>query len=299
MRWSIVGLVVIGLIAALSAAILAAAVLRGRAAPDPVAQADPEANIVLAAKPLKAMTVVKANEVIVKTVPAAEAPEKGLSNPIQVIGKPLAIGMEEGQVFTYACFATEGSGLHLASLLAEGKRAVSVSLSDYSALAGLLYPGSVVDVLVSIKLPVPDAQSMVVSTTLLEGIRVLAVGDHTIFSEGTSVPESDDLRRRKRLIVTLLVDPEQAQKLQLADQHGSISLALRNPTDGKPLNVIVTQLASLMARRPPEAIEKPSPRPAATQASPTTPGVEKPEAAGAIVIVRGVVTETVTFPAPE
>lgn len=216
--------------------------------------------------------------------------------------------MVEEQVFTNACFATEGSGLQLASLLGEGKRAVSVSLADYSALAGLLYPGSIVDVLVSVKLPAPQGRSKAVSTTLLEGIQVLAVGDHTVFTEGTSKPESDDLRRRRRLIVTLLVNSEQAQKLQLADEHGSISLALRNPTDIEPVTASATGLAdlsdsrrlvALMARKPPEAIEEPLPRPAATQAAPTTPTVQEPKEQRETDVIRGPTLHTEKFPVQE
>ena len=250
------------------------------------------------------MTVVKADDVIVKPVPAAEAPEKRLSNPSQVIGKALAVKMEKEQVFTKACFATEGSGLRLASVLKEGKRAVSVSLADYSALAGLLYPGSFVDVLVSVKVPVPQGQgrTKVVSTTILTGIQVLAVGDHTVFTEGTSKAKSDDLRRRRRLIVTLLVDPEQAQKLQLADETGSISLSLRNPTDTEPIIIGMTgladlpnspQLAALMA-------PKPLPQPAATtQASPTTPVAEKPKEQRETDVIRGSTLHIEKFPVQE
>jgi hypothetical protein len=84
----------------------------------------------------------------------------------------------------------------------------------------LLYPGCLVDVMVSYKLPSRDSKLEALSTTMLRGIQVLAIKRDI---QGT--------------LVTLVLDTEQAEVLSLAIENGSISLAVRNPLDGnlKPL----------------------------------------------------------------
>jgi pilus assembly protein CpaB len=143
--------------------------------------------------------------------------------------------MKAGQAFTPACFPKPGSGVEVAGLLAPGKRAVSVSLTDYSGIEALLYPGCSVDVLASFTLSPNSKIGKAVSTTLLEKVQVLAVEHITVTSEGSEEKEvtgtASSRRAGSKLLVTLMVDGKQAEALQLASEHGDISLALRNPTD--------------------------------------------------------------------
>ena len=105
-----------------------------------------EVEILVAARPIPAHTMVDGKSVVSKTVPADLAPEGYLSDPIQAAGGVLALPMVEGQVFTAACFLNEGR-----IPIPPGMRAFSLKLATYAA--GLLYPGCLVDVLVSFKLP--------------------------------------------------------------------------------------------------------------------------------------------------
>jgi Flp pilus assembly protein CpaB len=70
-----------------------------------------------------------------------------------------------------------------------------------------------------------------VSATILQKVQVLSVGRRTIVSDGESDIVSDSVEHTRRRIVTLMVSTEQAKSLQLAVNHGTISLALRNPLD--------------------------------------------------------------------
>jgi len=110
---------------------------------------------------------------------------------------------------------------------------VTVGLSDASSLRGLLYPGSIVDVIASFRLGSSDVGTAV-STTLFERIEVLAVEQLTVGSEPEEKADDEPrqmLGRTNRLLVTLMVDAKDAEALQLASEHGTISLALRNPND--------------------------------------------------------------------
>ena len=113
---------------------------------------------------------------------ADQAPPGAITNPVQVVGKVLLVGVIKGQPFTAESFASKESAASLAAAVRSGMPAVGVSLSDYEAISGLLYPGSVVDVLFSFKGSQEGGET--ISTTLLKGVQVLAVEDRTIVSSG-------------------------------------------------------------------------------------------------------------------
>ena len=111
-----------------------------------------------------------------KIVRKAEIPEGALTNSVQIVGRVLTAPMVAGQPFRGSLFAQEGGGVYLAASLPPGKRAISISLADWSAMAGLLYPGSVVDIPVSMN----TDQKGSVSTTLLQGLHVIAIGTQSV-----------------------------------------------------------------------------------------------------------------------
>ena len=234
MKVAVTFLIVLGLLAAASAAVLVS-VLTRRAPTAQGPHASEEVEILVAARTLPAMSMVDGGAVKTQKVPRSQLPEHALTNPVQVVGRVLTTNLVEGEIFSAASFARKSDGLYLAAALPRGKRAISVSLSDWSCMAGLLYPGGVVDVLVSFKPPgAQERDSEMVSTTLLQGLQVLAIGSQSVAAEEYSDKEPGALATKGQTnfrMVTLLVDPKQAEILQLAIQSGNISLAMRNPLD--------------------------------------------------------------------
>lgn len=233
-RWSIVFLALFGVVAALAAAVLTASLSAQRiqaAAPEE----EREVTILVAAKDLAAMQTVTKNDVVEKTVKISAAPAKYYSDPAQIVGKVLSLPVVEGQTYSDDNFPAEGSGLLLASHLPKGKRAVQLALNDYSGLEGLLYPGCIVDVVASFKVDTAARIGRAVSTTLLQNIQVLGVEGSTVVHKESEEEQQGRTRAsrnmQKSLLVTVMVDSRQAEALQLAMEHGSISLALRNPGD--------------------------------------------------------------------
>ena len=116
-----------------------------------------------------------------------------------------------------------------------GYRAVSVTITDVSGVAGLVQPGAHVDVLFTR----PGTMAEAITSTILQNVKVLAIG-HTIQQN-----QVVDLKAPKVPVATLVVTPEDAQKLELAKNEGKISLSLRNPldasagVDGHPVNADV------------------------------------------------------------
>lgn len=246
MKWGIIVLLILGLVAAGSAAILVSALRQGASA-----SADKNlpsgVEVMMARTSLPAMTVITLDDVIKEKVSKDNLPKGRLSTPARVIGRVLAIPVVEGQVLTESCFVTEGTGAQLAAALPHGMRAVTVTLSSNSIPDELLlYPGCVVDVLVSFRLTSTERdRGQAISTTMLRGIQVLAVAGDSVVSIPDDEAKSGTRARRtsRGATVTLMVDPKQAEALQLAADNGSIALAIRNPLDKNQVDMEATVLS--------------------------------------------------------
>ena len=254
--WLLVILGVLGLLAAFAAAILLIAV-RGftqvrQAVPTGEAR---ETTVLVAASDLPAAHMLDSGNIAEKKMKPSSAPRGSYSEVSALLGRVLAVPVVEGQALTDRLLVREGTGAHLAGMLPAGMRAVTVTLSEYEGLGDLIYPGCLVDVLASFKLDSREAVGEALSTTLLENVQVLAVEDQTVGSGGQSetdeaVAQGPKVRRAdRRLMVSLMVTPEQAESLQLALQYGTVSLTMRNPedrlaTDGEPTLLQEGQLAA-------------------------------------------------------
>jgi len=100
-------------------------------------------------------------------------------------------------------------------------RAISVRVNDVVGVAGFVLPGMHVDVLVTARL---SGQADTFTRTVLQNIGVLSAGQ-TIQTDAKS-------QSIIAPVVTLLVTPEEAEAVTLANNEGKIQLVLRNSTDG-------------------------------------------------------------------
>src|SRR5260370_16827077 len=118
--------------------------------------------------------------------------------------------------------ASKDVGGGLPPAIAPGMRAVSVKVNEVICVAGYVLPGTRVDVVATISPTLQPQDST--SKVILTNVQVLAAG--------TKIER--DLKENKPIavtVVTLLVDPNDAEKLTLAATEGKIQLALRNPLD--------------------------------------------------------------------
>lgn len=109
----------------------------------------------------------------------------------------------------------------MAAIITPQKRAMAVKVNEVIGVAGFLHPGHMVDVLVSLEQP--GEQREQITKTVLENILILSVG--------SEAQESADKTTKKVTVVTLEVNLEEAEKLALAVNQGSIQLALRSYAD--------------------------------------------------------------------
>jgi Flp pilus assembly protein CpaB len=233
MKWGIVILLILGVVAAACAAVLMGVFSIGSSGSANAQSADIE--VAMARTSLPAMTVITLNHIIKEKIARVDLPQGQVVSPARAIGRVLTMPVMEGQVLTDSCFVAEGAGSQLAAAIPHGMRAVTVSVSSKSMPDSiLLYPGCVVDVLVAYRLSTKTSEGQALSTTMLRGIQVIAVAGDSVISnpdvEGTSGTKKRITTSRGTL-VTLLVDTKQAEALLLAIENGNLSLSVRNPLD--------------------------------------------------------------------
>jgi pilus assembly protein CpaB len=187
--------------------------------------------------------------------------------------------------------ASKDAGAGLSSAIPEGMRAVSVRVNDIIGVAGFVVPGSHVDVII---VGIPNPNSTVTSKIFLENVTILAAGQN-VERDVNGKPQSSQ-------VVTVLVTPEDAQKLALAGD-ARIQLALRNPIDLAQENPRGVQTAMLygtsstavapQAPRPVAIKYAPRPRPKPEIVAPVN--VESAVRRVTVEVIRGDKRETSTF----
>jgi pilus assembly protein CpaB len=286
MKWAVVVLCLLGSVAAASAALLVHA-LRNPSAAAPMGTSD--VTVLIAKKAMPAMTVIDSSVVDVQVLPPDKAPAHCISSAVAVVGKVLTRPIMEGQAFTTMYFADPGSAQQLAAVIPNGKRAVGISVTNYAGLDGLLYPGSMVDVMVSLKSGegTEGSRRDAFTTTLLENVQVLAIEQQTVVSQNRVTNPIESGRANESHCVTLLVDSKQAKALQLAMEQGTLSLALRNPMDVADADRDAFWAQSLTGN----GIQR---TPRTIQLAPTPAAGPRWE----MTIMRGGAVETKSFPMP-
>ena len=122
-----------------------------------------------------------------------------------------------------------------------------------------------------------------VTRTILQDLRVLAVGQK-------SEPDREG-KPQTYTVVTLLVNPEEAEKVTMASTEGKIHLALRNTIDTKEVNPPVVSRASLFAGAAPV---QPQAAPRKVRREVASPAPKAPEPF-VIDVIRGDKKETQSF----
>jgi len=196
---------------------------------------EPVRPVVVAREALSPLKPIREGDLRVVKVPESAVPEGAFAKVEDLLTTPPAmpiVQISAGEMVLKERLADPASGRGLASLVPDGMRAMVVRFDVAAALARLIYPGSTVDVLATLRV---ERLNTVVSRVVLQQIKVLAVGTdvdpaHVTASKGGN--EYSDQSERKDTVATLLVTPEQAEQLTLAAREGSVDLILRSESDG-------------------------------------------------------------------
>jgi len=190
--------------------------------------------VVVAADDIQVGAKLEAHDVRVVTLPQSAVPPGAFSATSKVLGRGAILPMSNGEFILPSKLAALNAGAGLPSLIPPGMRAVSVRVNDVVSVAGFVQPGARVDVLAT---GTQGSGNERQTTTVLENVAVIAVGknlDRNATADAQTAP-----------VITLLVSPDDAQKLALVSQEGRIQLSLRNPLDTKKGGIGATRTSSL------------------------------------------------------
>ena len=182
----------------------------------------PTRPVVVAASDLDIGAELRREDIRIVDWPANALPANSISDPKDVVGRGLVLPVIENEPFLPMKLAAKDAGSGLPPVIPPGLRAVSVRVNEVIGVAGYVLPGTRVDVVATVS---PSGQgSDMTSKVILTNVQVLAAG--------TKIDRETDKNKPMPVsVVTMLVNPEEAERLTLASTEGKIQLALRNPLD--------------------------------------------------------------------
>jgi pilus assembly protein CpaB len=169
-------------------------------------------------------TALTAEDIITSPIPGKTAPPQTFTNPSELVGRVTATPMLPGQPFQTTLLAAQGVPAGLAALVPAGMRAVTIDVSESGAMAGLLIPGSRVDVVATnVNRDHPEKTA---THTFVQNVAVLAVG------QKLGAPKADgDKDIPIFRTVTLLTTLRESEALDLALTMTRVRLVLRATGD--------------------------------------------------------------------
>jgi pilus assembly protein CpaB len=240
------------------------------------AAAVPTQPVVVAAADLQIGSELRREDLKVIDWPASAAPQGVFTTLDEVIGRGLVMPLIENEPVLPMKLAAKEAGAGLPPVIPQGLRALSVRVNEVIGVAGYVLPGTRVDVLATLN--PTDVRTDVMSKMVLTNVQVLAAG--------TKIEQSADGGKPSPVtVVTLLVNPLEAERLTLASTEGKIQLALRNPLDQDAPTTTGIKPAALLGSVAP--VRQPTTRTArATVAPPPPPASTGPDLPS-VEIIRG------------
>ena len=190
--------------------------------------------VVVAARQIPQRTQITSDMVEIRKLPAEAVNPKAMTDINRVVGRITNTSIEaDEQVLSTKISEREIGDAGLSYTIPDGKRAISIEVSDTSGIAGYLQAGDHVDIIGVTSVDSLDAGatgSTTISKMVLQNIQVLVVSTKTL-------NESNDAAGYS--IVTLAVTPTEATKLFYMIVNGRTTLVLRNDQDSDFVEVPV------------------------------------------------------------
>ncbi len=234
-----------------AAAFVARGVLLNRAEPPAAAQGPSMTTIVVANKPLHFGDALSRDYAREVAWPAATVPQ-GAFNKVEELfvgdGRRVVLrDIAQDEPLLKTRVSGFGGRAILSTVISEDMRAVTIRVNDVNGVAGFVLPGDLVDVLLTRQQAAGGPENQI-TDVLLQHIKVLGIDQDP--SDKTDKPTV--VRA-----VTIEVSPEQAEKLALATQVGSLSLALRNAGNAKEAFVPRIRVKDLGPEEPSAPVASP------------------------------------------
>jgi pilus assembly protein CpaB len=185
-------------------------------------------EVVVAKRELRRGERVGGDTMAVRALPRDVAPG-GAVTPASfeaVAGQRLVVPLRAGEPLLSSAVASVDTA-PISSRVRPGIRAMTISVDEVNSLSGMLQPGDRIDLLLSVRPPAAAGPAQPeVTRTVMQGVVVLATGRQSRVAVG-----DEPAGGRAYTSITVEVDPEQAQRLVVAQRAGRLTAVLRNPDD--------------------------------------------------------------------
>jgi pilus assembly protein CpaB len=186
--------------------------------PTAAAQGPELTPVVVASKDLTFGTTLKEEHLQVVDFPKSSVPAGSYGSIDSVLSQTTKVFVVGGEPILASKLSSIGGGLSVR--VPDDMRAMSIKVNEVTGVSGFVLPGDRVDVLVTVDNV--NGANIAITKTILQDIEVLASGTKT---------ETQNNQHVTVQTVTVLVNPDGAEKMALAVDQGSVHLALRNPVD--------------------------------------------------------------------
>ncbi len=178
----------------------------------------------------------EAGAVAVAPWPRDHVPAGAILDPHMAVGRvaktPLAAN---APILSSALYDNDMVAGLLPMMIPPGMRAMAVPVDEVSGVAGFVMPHARVDILVALR--AQSGADSAKAKIVLENIEVLAIAQQ--LDNGSRQPQV--VR-----VVTVLVTPEEAERLALATREGTLRLAIRRYDDDRLVPTAGTNLEGLL-----------------------------------------------------
>jgi pilus assembly protein CpaB len=208
-------------------------------------------DVLVAGRNIRANTLIDEGMLLSRKVPSVYVQPTAISDPKAVLGRIAAVPIPQGAQIL-GSYLEEAGRRALAADIPRGQRAFTIAVSDVTGVGGLVRPGNFVDIFGTFQLGRPlsinpqgqmqYAEQRTETRLLMPNVLVVAIGREQLAdrrfprrpaqgAEGDDAAAEEPPSDQTVNNVTLLVGPRQVQELILAQEIGTLTLALRSTLD--------------------------------------------------------------------
>ncbi len=217
------------LVIAIGTALVARSMFAGASAPTAEAAAPTGPKVLVAQRTLPTGTIITADALGFQAWPEDLVQDAyfldGEADMTKLLGTVVRHPVTAGEPVTHGSLVSPGDRGFLAAALGPGMRAVTIPVSAKAGVAGFVFPGDRVDLMLTQTVS-GEGRPLKTTETILRNLRVLATDQKTTQTTVEGVTKVSKFRT-----VTVEVTPKIAEKVAVSQTIGSLSLSLRAIAD--------------------------------------------------------------------
>ncbi len=208
-------------------------------------------KIVVASKPLEPGKPLAVDDLTLADWPVNVPLSGAINKPENVLGRIVLYPIAAQEPIRDQLLAAPGATVGLTAKIPDGMRAVAIQTNEVNNVSGFLFPGCRVDALVTFR---PENGKEALTATVLQNVEVLSTGEKL---EPDPSGKPQNVKQ-----VTVLLTPDDAEKLVLAANQGTVQFVLRNGSDQEQAQQHAVALKDLQSNAPktaPVGVKKAAP----------------------------------------